>query len=983
MTASDTNELAFEQDEFGHGLFTYYLLKGMRGEADRQGQGAVTVRQLYQYLTERIPGEAQRLGGRQHPVLKGAGGLDVPLTFLPQSDEPSTTTPPGNVPEPIRRAVAHHEEGNYAEAIRILEAYLPKAGPALGEVYRWLGKNQLDNNNPEAALTAYTAAIGHEPANPAVHAGRGTALLNIGQFDAAIDAFRIVVEIDPSYRDELYKVQHRLEYELNQHPDHPQYLLSLARIRSLQDKPELVLDYLQQAIELWPDESLGTLERDVQRGIVFSALRRSPAYADLKALMERRSALQQAYQVDMARGEAALAAGELNIAQEAFEQCRKLVPGAPLLLERLNELSQQKELCQQYISVARERLATASYEAAQQALEQAWKLDRSNLALVPLKEQLDEVIEKERRTQELVLNARAHEAEGQLDLAAEELRLALALSLPRQDLRETLAALEERIQRKNRDDEVVRARSAALETRLQQANLKSFAESGLLKELVWQWLKTGTKTDGNHLQEALAKGGYVPIDTSKAAVLVEQAYKDGLQRAREIRQRIHQHAQQARTWIADGTLPAARQELEKIRSLNPNASELIELLSSLEKEDAYQQQLQILRTMFENKEYETLAQKILVQPEQTRARVEMTRILQAAQFNLKTSQDLSRDLAVATDLAKQGDKADALCLLQCIHLSAKYTQASERLSQQLAALREDLFVEEREMKGGLPEGMALISTGYFVLGAPGDPRSTSTDTRCFAFLEGYAIDQHPVTNGAYREFLEFIESAPDHSFKHPDQPKRKSHRPDGWSNLKPGDDDYPVIGVDWFDAYAFAAWKEKRLPTEAEWEKAGFWDEERQLKRLYPWGDRFDPRNCNHKGSSALGGPAPTGQFAQGNSFYGLADFCGNIWEWCADWYATRYIINALTLSPVKSPAESARSETVLWGRNPRGPRIGDGRVCRGGSWAEGGEVMGASCRSRAYTLHRSKALGFRCALTRSIKLSSNQPEAALSSKRE
>jgi iron(II)-dependent oxidoreductase len=202
--------------------------------------------------------------------------------------------------------------------------------------------------------------------------------------------------------------------------------------------------------------------------------------------------------------------------------------------------------------------------------------------------------------------------------------------------------------------------------------------------------------------------------------------------------------------------------------------------------------------------------------------------------------------------------------------------------------------------------MLLVPAGEFVMGEGNDAHPV--------YLDAFYISRYPVTNAEYKKFVDTTKhSAPQH-----------------WSNgqIPAGKEKHPVTNVTWDDANAYAQWAGTRLPTEAEWEKAASWDDAKKVKRVFPWGDTFDANKCN-SAESKIGDMTPVAKYSpQGESFYGIADMAGNVWEWCADWYDENYYNN--------SPA-----------RNPTGPSSGQVRVLRGGSWYSVNDNARGACRFR------------------------------------
>ncbi len=235
------------------------------------------------------------------------------------------------------------------------------------------------------------------------------------------------------------------------------------------------------------------------------------------------------------------------------------------------------------------------------------------------------------------------------------------------------------------------------------------------------------------------------------------------------------------------------------------------------------------------------------------------------------------------------------------------------------------IVSEITGKDGVP--MVSIPAGQFMMGSPdseGDehPRHQVT-------LDGFYMDKFEVTVARYTEFVRAKNRPKPVYWDQVDSSKYK--------NL-------PVVGVDWHDAKAYCEWAGKRLPTEAEWEKAA-----RGMDgRTYPWGNEQPTARLANFGKVFTTNVydkrlAPVDSYEAGNSPYGLHYMAGNAWEWMADWYGADYYES--------SPA-----------RNPKGPSSGQYRVLRGGSWNDGPGTIRSATRDRNWPAPRYADIGFRCA---------------------
>lgn len=265
----------------------------------------------------------------------------------------------------------------------------------------------------------------------------------------------------------------------------------------------------------------------------------------------------------------------------------------------------------------------------------------------------------------------------------------------------------------------------------------------------------------------------------------------------------------------------------------------------------------------------------------------------------------------------------------------------------------------------LSNEMVMVPAGEFLMGTPEDGLSYDDEQpQRKVYIGSFLIDRYEVTNALYQEFVD--------ATGHP-APSHQKPEFSLWLDKTPlpGSEQHPVVNVSWEDAVAYCRWQDKRLPTEAEWEKAA-----RGLDgRRYPWGNDWDLTRANSasywagrtiefkdgkewktfwiNGDGArishergLKGEIltmPVGSFPDGISPYGLFDMTGNVSEWVQDWYEPYSYLNA----PLSDP------------QGPNGQLL---KVVRGGSWLKPARNLRTSDRDYGYPTDRASGIGFRCA---------------------
>lgn len=230
--------------------------------------------------------------------------------------------------------------------------------------------------------------------------------------------------------------------------------------------------------------------------------------------------------------------------------------------------------------------------------------------------------------------------------------------------------------------------------------------------------------------------------------------------------------------------------------------------------------------------------------------------------------------------------------------------------------------------GADPADMVLIPHGEFTMGG----QDHSDETPHPVVLDAYYIDTYEVSNAKYRAFM----NATQHS------------APAYWDDPRLNKPEQPVVGVSWYDANAYCKWAGKRLPTEAEWERAAKGPDHTH----FPWGPKIEPTKANY--GQHVGKTTPVDSYPNGVSGFGVYNMAGNVFEWVSDWYSPTYFQVSPALNPQgpSSGLNFANQGTV--------------KVLKGGSWLAPLTSLHTSHRFWNQPENNSYGvgLGFRCAMS-------------------
>ena len=258
----------------------------------------------------------------------------------------------------------------------------------------------------------------------------------------------------------------------------------------------------------------------------------------------------------------------------------------------------------------------------------------------------------------------------------------------------------------------------------------------------------------------------------------------------------------------------------------------------------------------------------------------------------------------------------------------------------------------------LPKPAAMLDTTEMVLIPAGDFQMGSNDSNAdddekpvhTVYVNAFYMDTYEVTNAQFKGFVDA--NPPWQKDNIPDKYHNGGYLKHWRGNSYPnGKGNHPVVYVSWYAAMAYAQWVDKRLPTEAEWEKAARGG---LVDKKYPWGNAINLSQANYYNRD-VGNTTPVGRYAPNG--YGLYDMAGNVWEWCLDAHEADFYAR----SPRRNPLAGEMNMTEVM-TNYQYVNVKPSRVLRGGSWSTPAQYLRVANRNRNRPSNAYNYIGFRCA---------------------
>ena len=321
--------------------------------------------------------------------------------------------------------------------------------------------------------------------------------------------------------------------------------------------------------------------------------------------------------------------------------------------------------------------------------------------------------------------------------------------------------------------------------------------------------------------------------------------------------------------------------------------------------------------------------------------------------NIERNNSLTRNLAYDIELSNQHEmQHQELLIYDLQHYFQRFDDAEDNYLPKINKRPNSIDNPDIE------QGMVKIPGGLYELGFSGSGFCYDNEVpEHKTYLNAYEIDTYPVTN---KQFMSFMDAGGYENYKFwlsdgwDIVNEKKWDAPLYWqkmegywykkdfAGLNKISSHEPVTNVSYYEADAYSKWAGKRLPTEAEWEKAASWNEELKKKTMYPWGDKLPSEHNSNLLESWNWAPSQIGSYPQGKSYYGCQQMLGDVWEWTSSEY-------------VLYPGfRSKFSEyTDKWAINQK--------VLRGGSFATPRSQIRNSYRNYFKPNERIPFSGFRC----------------------
>lgn len=679
---------------------------------------------------------------------------------------------------------------------------------------------------------------------------------------------------------------------------------------------------------------------------------REAAAEDQRFAAELKAAEEKARREAEARQAAQKAVAERNkkVEEERLAAAAQIEQQKKALEEKAREAQAKREQMEKERQAEAERIAALQREAEEKKREADLKNRKAEeQRLAELKKQQEEAERKRLAELKRQDEERKAEAERQAALVRELKAREEAEKARIQEEQRKLAEL-----RKKQEEEKEAARSAELKKQEEEARQAEIARRKAEEERIAA-LKREAEEQKRQAELARKKAEEERVAEERRAAELERQRQAELKRQDEERRRILAEAKaaQEREEKRLAELKRKQEEAERLR------------LAELKRQDEERQRLEGEMKAAKEREERRLAELKKQQEEAERKLAEEHRLAEVKRLaeEKRLAQERAKGEGERLAALKRQEEAvrkaeeERLAVLarQAEEQKRKIQEAKKAEEEQRKAAQE--AAQELERKAAISaksppaiEGtqpiveaslrpflapkakdlspIVTIPAGGFIMGSkPGDGNPDEGPQRK-VHLDAYTIDKFEVTVAQYAEYLK----------------KSGAEPPDFWerANIKE-EGNRPVVGVDWLEANEYCEFYGKRLPTEAQWEKAARGEDGRK----YPWGnDEPGPLFANYASGVAFSygkSLAAVGSYESGKSPFGVYDMVGNVWEWTLDWYDKTYYQSASV-------------------KNPTGPSNGDYKVIRGGSWSKRPAIARVAGRMSYSPSTRMNSVGFRCA---------------------